>query len=67
MTDYTSKRERELEKRLVELIGAVSCIYFAAVWHPDREVKDENKMWERLREACGFDKGHSTAVLFPNG
>lgn len=41
-----------------ELRDAVEKLYYAAVWHADRPV-DEKKLWEAVRDAAGFDPGHS--------
>lgn len=37
---------------------AVKELYYAAVWHADRDV-DEFKLWEAVRDAAGFEKGNA--------
>lgn len=41
-----------------KLIEAVRALYYAGVWHCDRPV-DEAALWEAVRDAAGFEPGHS--------
>ena len=41
---------------------AVRSLYFAAIWHADRDV-DEASLWERVRDTHGFVPGESSAAL----
>lgn len=50
------------EERYNKLRAAVSRVYFAAHWYPDREC-DAKALWTELRDAAEFTPGHSTAVL----
>jgi hypothetical protein len=44
----------DLECQLTKLRGAVSVVYYAARWHPDTAVINEDEMWENLRKAAGI-------------
>lgn len=46
----------------VRLLSAVSAVYFAAVWSPDRPC-DDQKIWTELRDAACIEPGMSTAAL----
>lgn len=50
------------EQRYNALRAAVSRVYFAAHWYPDREC-DHVGLWDELREAAGFSPGHKVEVL----
>ena len=51
-----------IEGQLVNLRNAVRALYYAAVWHADRPVK-EQELWTAVRDAAGFAKGNSPAEL----
>lgn len=51
-----------MEQRYAQLHKAVTKLYFAAHWSPDREC-DAEKIWTELRDAAGFAPGYSTEVL----
>ena len=53
----------DLKKKMKEIREAVKAVYYAAHWSPDREVKDEDTLWEKLRDACGFTPGESSKIL----
>lgn len=57
-------REATMEQRYLQLHKAVTKLYFAAHWSPDREC-DAEKIWTDLRNAAGFAPGYSTEVLGP--
>lgn len=50
------------EGQLINLRNAVRALYYAAVWHADRPVK-EQELWTAVRDAAGFAKGNSPAEL----
>ena len=45
-------------KKFENLRNAVRVLYYCAFWTPDRPV-DEAKVWEDVRDACGFPQGNS--------
>ena len=45
--------------RLSKILETVRKLYYSAYWFPDRVVKDANRLWENVRDACGFEKGNS--------
>lgn len=47
------------EKKHRRLREAVSAIYYAATWYPDRPVVNEVTLWSTLRDTAGFEKGKS--------
>jgi hypothetical protein len=55
---------REHDRNLL-IKARVAAIYYAAVWHPDRDipVKVQAAMWSKLRDACGFTPGQSSKPL----
>jgi hypothetical protein len=55
----------DTRRRLSKLTEAVRALYFAAHWHPDREV-DERALWTAVRDAAGFTPGASSAHLGPD-
>jgi hypothetical protein len=60
------RRARDAEHQALQarnkferLAAAARAVYYAAYWKPDREVPLADAMWEELRDAAGFEKGHS--------
>ena len=53
---------KTVEGQLTDLIEAVRNLYYAAVWHPDRPV-DEEDLWTAVRNAAGFKPGKSPKEL----
>ena len=51
------------ERKLNRLRSAVSAIYYAAFWYPDRPVLHETTLWVTLRDAAGFPKGKTPTRL----
>ena len=41
-----------------DIVEVVRRLYYAAHWTPDRPV-DADELWKDVRDACGFEKGHS--------
>jgi len=46
-----------------KLVEAISKLYYAAIWHADRPVVDEAKLWKDVRDAAGFPEGQSPKPL----
>lgn len=51
------------ERKHNRLLDAVSAIYYAAFWYPDRPVLNEITLWSTLRDAAGFSKGKAPKRL----
>lgn len=49
------------EKALKRLTTAVSAVYYAAHWTPDREV-DAAALWTELRDAAGFTPSNAPCL-----
>jgi len=57
------KSQEAMENSQFEnLRNAVKNLYYAAVWHPDRQV-DEEGLWTAVRDAAGFPAGKSPKEL----
>lgn len=46
------------------LRAAVSAIYYAAHWSPDRHVDNESALWAELRDAAGLEPGNAPTPKF---
>jgi 5'-deoxynucleotidase len=55
----------DTRRDLVRLREAVAALYFAAYWHPDRDV-DEQGLWTAVRDAAGITPGQTGARLGPD-
>ena len=61
---YIVKGLRKLrDGRRDNLVAAVRELYYAARWTPDRDVANSAELWARVRDAAGFEPGHSPGPL----
>lgn len=58
------KKLRRAEKRYAKLQQAVVNLYVAAMWLPDRYVKNEADLWEALRDAANIKPGTKNGLFW---
>jgi hypothetical protein len=64
--DYWKDKFTAFEQRHLDLQDAIEAVYFAAYWHPDRPVENEQALWTVLRDAAGIEPGQTAKKLGPD-